>query len=222
MHRSEGVNVAAAAILLGIGAVILGLLAPIAAAIVAGVCIVAGLYVLGGIYVGWWLPTTAVERLFRPNLRDLEASIVKVSDPQVILRVGLYNAGRDNVPDAILNVVVPEFITEIHRCAEDGEIGREEHKGTFSRTPEPLIQDQPKLHSIYWNGNVSYPGRTHRVAYFRVTMPETRDFPVRLEITAPGLEEPFHARFELSPETFRQQLVERSIERAQDSGGRGS
>lgn len=167
---------------------------------VAALMALGGAYVLAAVYVVELpLPLTRSERKFRPHLKDPVAQLVSVSQEIIVVfQIGLNNAGRGNVPEALLNVVVPEFIAELHRCTEMGEIGRPEHRGSYSYTPESLLPDQPDLGSIYWNGNVSYPGRSHRVVYLRATMKERRDFPVRLEVTAPELDEPLKAHFEIT------------------------
>jgi hypothetical protein len=159
---------------------------------------ISGAYVLSAVYLlALPLPKTRSERKFRPNLRFVEAHLVSLREIMVF-QIGVQNAGRGNVPEALLNVVVPEFIAELHRCTEAGEIGRQEHRGEYSHTPESLIPDQPDVRSIYWNGNVSFPGRTHRIVYLRATMNEVRDFPVRLEITSPELDEPLEKHFEIT------------------------
>jgi hypothetical protein len=207
MHRSEGTNIAVGALLIGIGAVILGLLAPVAAAVVAAVSALAGGYLILGVYRGWPLPTTATERLFRPSLTSAAAHVISVHGHKVVFQIGIENAGRGDVPNGLLNVVVPEFVSELHRCTESGRIGQPEHKGAVSHTSEALLPDEPETHSIYWNGNVSYPGRMSRIIYFRATISPIRDFPLRLKVIAPDLDEPFDERFFLAPLAFMQQTT---------------
>ncbi len=186
MDRSEGVNVAVGAVLVGFGAVILGLIAPEAAYVASALCIAAGGYLVIGVYMGWPLPTTAAERAFRPNLTVELTGLRDSGDDFVVFHVAIKNHGRGDANDAFVNVVVPDFVTEMARCTAEGETGLEEHKGAFSREAEQ-----------FWNGNVSFPGRRTRFVFFRVTLPDQRGFPVRLNVTSPELNTPLEHRFEL-------------------------
>jgi hypothetical protein len=213
MDKSEAASISVSGILLGIGGVMLSIVFPLAAAVdppaltawwflalssIGGALALVGTYMVVAVYAGCWLPATARERAFRPRLQDAEAHVLRLDENDAVFRIALYNAGRGNVDGALLNVVVPDFITELHRCSETGVTGLEEHKGAYSSTPEALLEDDPDVGSIYWNGNVSFPGRMHRLIFFRATLTSLRDFPVRLEITAPELETPFNKRFHLS------------------------
>ncbi len=180
MHRSEGINVALAAILLGIGAVILGLLAPTAAVIVGAVCAAAGLYLLGGVYVGWWLPTTAVARAFQARLVVVEAHVRKVTLAYFVVHLNVKNEGREDVADALVNFVVPDFVEEVKRCTPEGDVNVPEHKGAFWREDER-----------FWNGNVSFPGGENRLIFFRVVPCRSGDFRARLTVASPALERRF-------------------------------
>jgi hypothetical protein len=132
MRRSDGTNLAIGGILVGISAVMLGLLSPAAAVAVAGVCGILGLYVIvGGVYLGWWTPATAVERALQPNLRDAEAEVFLVQDKHVFFQIGVYNSGRDNLDGAHLNVIVPEFVSEMHRCTVEGKLAEKNIKERF-------------------------------------------------------------------------------------------
>lgn len=159
---------------------------------------VLGAYILTSVMIGLPFPATRLERIMQPRLTGTEARAARVDGTDVVFQIGTYNAGRANVDGAMVNVVVPEYINELHRCSENGEIGRPEHKGGCSGVPESLVPGQPDLGSIYWNGNVSYPGRTHRVVYFRAVMSEPRGFPMRLEITSPELDESLERRFDIT------------------------
>lgn len=165
---------------------------------IAAVAAATGLYVLGAVMFGWPFPATYIERQFQPRLEGTTVRVISSRRGEVVFSVGTYNAGRSNIDAALVNVVVPDFIREIHRCTERGETGRPEHAGAFSSVPEKLQPDDDETASIYWNGNISFPGRIHRIAYFKVVMDTRRDFPIRLQITAPELEEPLQQRFDLN------------------------
>lgn len=160
------------------------------------------LAVVGAYYLVavWWsrLPTgtTAIERVFQPRLVNVVAEATLYGGEDIVFKVGAFNAGRGNIDGAMLNVLVPEFATRMERCTENGFVGLDEHKGGVSGTPEALISYRPTLGSIYWNGNLSFPGRMARVAYFRITKPGVpHDFPIRFKVIAPELDEPFDEVF---------------------------
>ncbi len=194
MDRSEGINVAVGALLVGVAAVILGLLAPTAAAVVGAVSFVCGAYLIVAVYAGWPTLTTAAQRVYKPRLVDAEASVRGFPpDGSVVFQIGAVNTGRGNLDDAYLNVVVPSFITRMERCTQDGECGRDEHKGAFSFGAER-----------YWNGNLSFPGRMSRVVFFRVwgkPHEPLRDFIVRFKVFSPLLDEPLEQEFEIAVST---------------------
>ena len=157
-----------------------------------------GVYLLAAVWFGWPTWTTAIERAFQPQLVDTTAVAHRLVHPNfVVVKIGTYNAGRGNVEDALVNVLVPDFITDIQRCDERGGIGHPLHMtipGTH--TSEGLIPYQPSVGSIYWDGRVSFPGRIALIAYFLLAMPGMRhDFPLRLKITAPELQEPVEQDF---------------------------
>jgi hypothetical protein len=115
-----------------------------------------GVYFLFAVWSGFQTGSTAIERAFQPRLVDTTAEAHLLVPPDyVAVKIGTINAGRGNVDEALVNVLVPEFITLIDRCDELGGRG---HMGSFSHTTEALIPYQPNLGSIYWNGNVSFPG----------------------------------------------------------------
>jgi hypothetical protein len=164
-----------------------------------------GVYFLIAVWVGLptWLPTwtTAMEREFQPRLVDTSAEGHRLVPPEyIVVKIGTRNAGRGNVDKANVNVLVPDFITYIERCDERGGTDNPRYSGGGTdQTSEALIRYQPDVGSIYWNNTVSFPGRVAWVAYFLLRLPGTRhDFPLRLKITAPELEEEseqdFHIR----------------------------
>ena len=137
MHRSDGTNLAVGALLVGISAVILGLLSPLAAGIVAAICGVAGLYmIVGGVYVGLPTPATVVERAFRPRLTDAEAEVTQILRDGLVFQISVVNRGRDDVRDGLVNVTVPEDVQELKRSTTAGEVNNPEHKGSFWDQPE--------------------------------------------------------------------------------------
>jgi hypothetical protein len=218
MERSDAIHVTVAGIFLGVGGVGLTILIPLAAAVkphdwtaawfliptcCMGALAVAGLYMIGAVYRGWPMPETASERVFAPDLRAIEAHVTKVDGDGVLIRIALRNYGRGNINDALVNVVLPAFFTSIRRCAEDGGLGH--HQGAWSTTSENLGTGRLQT-SIYWNGNVSFPGRMSRIIFFRAPLsdPSVRTFPLRLEVTAVELERALDQRFTIMiPEDVR-------------------
>jgi len=189
MERSEGANLAVGALLIGIGAVILGLLAPVAAAVVAGVCAFVGAYlIVGGVYLGWPSFTTAAERVFRPRLVNASSRLVQ-TDRGIVFELAALNEGRDDLIDANLNVVVPTFVTKLDRCSAHGQVGLPEHKGAFF----------PGRQEGFWHGTVTFPGRMTRIVYFRAEMEPVRDFWVRWKVIAPVLNPTLEETFCLTP-----------------------
>jgi hypothetical protein len=158
-----------------------------------------GAYYLGAVWFGWPTWSTAIERALQPRLVNTTAEAHLLVHPDyVVVKIGSVNAGRGNIDGAMLNVLVPEFITEMERCDERGGTGHRDHMGGTSHTPEALIPYQPNLGSIYWNGNLSYPGRFARIAFFRLRMPGLpHDFPLRLKVSAPELDEPVDEVFHI-------------------------
>lgn len=158
-----------------------------------------GVYLLAAVWFGFPTWTTAIERAFQPRLIDTNAEAHRLVHPDyVVVKIGTINAGRGNVTRAMVNVVVPDFITQIDRCGEDGGTGNPRHDGESAHTSEALIRYQPNRGSIFWNGYIDFPGRTARVTYFRLMMPGMRhDFPLRLRITSPELEEPIEEQFHI-------------------------
>jgi hypothetical protein len=159
-----------------------------------------GVYFLIAVWLGLPTWTTAIERTFQARLVDTNAEGHRlVPHNYIVVKIGTRNAGRGNVDKANVNVVVPDFITYIERCDERGGQGNPRYAGGGTdRTSEALIPYQPDLGSIYWNNTVSFPGRVAWVAYFLLDLPGTRhDFPLRLKITAPELEEPFEQDFQI-------------------------
>lgn len=188
MDRSQGVTVAVASLLIGIGAVLVGLLSPTASIAIAAVCFATGVYLLvGGVYLGKWTPTTYLDRAFRPHLVEVEAWVARVHHNAVIFRIKLRNAGRDDLNGAYVIVIVPEFITEMARTNAEGEGGHPELLGGFWREDER-----------FWNGNVSFPGRLHKLMHFRVEMSPVRDFSAELRISAPALDTPLEVPLNLT------------------------
>lgn len=199
MERSDATHLAVAAILLGVGGVGLSILAPLtasadspdwtavwflASAAAFGLFSALGVYVVVAVYVGWPLPPTAAQRAFRPNLADLKARIRHRDERHAIVEISVRNRGRGDLNDALVNLIVPEFVDEVERCTADGGPGRPEHAGAFWKEDEK-----------FWNGNVSFPGRMVRLLFFRLTMPADRDFSMRLKVFSPTLPEIFERSF---------------------------
>jgi len=158
----------------------------------------AGAYVLVAVWVRLPLPATRLERDLQPRLERMTADVTRREGDQLFIRIGAFNAGRANIDGAMLNVLVPDYFTELDRCSEHGEVGRDEHKGATSHTPESLLERQPEVGSIYWNGNVSFPGRMSRVIYYRAVMAtEVETFPLRLKVFASELDRLPNERFVL-------------------------
>jgi hypothetical protein len=190
MDRSEGINVAVGALLVGIGVVILGLLAPEAATVVAAACTVAGLYlIVGGAYFGLPSLRTATDRAFSPKLEGAKAEIDRVEGNNAIVRIEVANTGRDDLNGAVVIVSVPSFVSRLDRCNYQGEVGLPQHKGEFYKDNE----------ASFWNGNVSFPGRLPRVVFFRVTLSTLRAFEVEFKVSSPGLHDAVVSTFQLTP-----------------------
>jgi hypothetical protein len=164
-----------------------------------------GAYFLAAVWSGWPTGSTAIERAFQPRLMDTTVEAYRLVHPHyVVVKIGTINAGRGNIDGALVNVLVPDFITEIDRCGEDGGTGHPHHLGGVDHTSETLITYQPNRQSIYWNGNISFPGRIARIAYFRLKKPGMRhDFPLRLRIVSPELKEPFDQQFHIRASMLR-------------------
>jgi hypothetical protein len=164
-----------------------------------------GVYFLVAVWSGLPTGATGIERAFQPRLVDTTAEAhVLVPPNYIVVKIGLRNAGRGNV-DALVNVLVPDFISQIDRCDERGGIGYPLHMGgAAAHSSEALIRYQPNLGSIYWNGTIDFPGRIARIIYFRLEMPGMRhDFPLLLKITAPELDEQVEQRFHIHASALR-------------------
>jgi hypothetical protein len=189
MHRSDGINVAVGGLLVGISAVILGLLSPTAAAIVAIACAATGIYmIVGGVYLGLPTPTTAVERALAPRLRSIGARVTRIVAGDPVFSIRIQNTGRDDLNDALINLTVPDDFHSLKRCTASGEVNRPEHRGSF------WDEDGQK----FWNGTVAFPGRSLSVFYFRATLPTVHDFSVTFKVHSPALDEPPEFPFHLS------------------------
>ena len=194
MHRPDGRNFALAAILLGVSAVtLLNLLSDRPSAIIAVACGVLGVYVLiGGVYLGWWTPATALERRLQPRLVDAQARMTLILDHgDFVMELLIRNAGWDNLDDAYLNIIVPETVSELKRSnpAGDVHVVQPQNRGAFT-----------ELRQRFWEGNVSFPGRMPRIAYFRATA-RRAEFPLRIKVkvSSPALDELPEFSFDLTP-----------------------
>jgi hypothetical protein len=188
MDRSEGTTLAVGALLVGVGAVILGLLAPTAAAVVGAICGVAGIYMVASVYTGWPTFRTATDRVFQPKLSEARAEYRRHINDDVVFLIRVENSGRDNLNNALVNVVVPDFVRSLKRSTADGDVGREEHRGVFS------IEDER-----FWSGDVSFSGRMTTFIFFRASLPSLRDFAVRFKVFSPELDELFEAHLHIQP-----------------------
>lgn len=206
MERSEATHVGVGSALLATGGIGLAILLPLTAAAKEGPwttwwfltlapisCALGltGFYMLTAVYTGAWLPRTALERRFTPRLVWSDTSVVRADEKAVVFRVGIGNEGRDNLDDAVVNLVVPSFVTRIWRSEESGERFRE--PGDQSTTPESLLDDDAgrPIASTSWLGRMDFPGRTYRVMFFRAEMDTVRGFPARVLVVGPALDEGF-------------------------------
>ena len=157
-----------------------------------------GLYIVAAVYLGLPLPQTAAEREFTPRLKAVEAHVLgKTIRGAPIFQIAFNNEGRGDVTDALVNVIAPNFVSALQRRTENGV--RHPHEGACSTTSESLIkgEDGNPVESIYWNGNVTFPGRVHRIIYFHANMESPRSFPIRVQVISVALAEPVSARFDL-------------------------
>jgi len=213
MGKGDAIHVSVGAALLAIGAgAILTLLiyeaqSPhthlwhtawfLAAFTVAAFLTTTGIYILAALYLPLPLPPTRGERIASPRLQPRDAHVVEAKGSQVIFGLGFYNSGADELENAVVNVVVPDFVSQLERCNERGAALAE---GTWSYTPESIAiddQDRP-LPSVYWNGRVTFPGQVSRLIFFRATLSPLQDIPVKLLIMGAGLQKPLAARVTLS------------------------
>jgi hypothetical protein len=170
----------------------------LAPASAAGALAVIGFYIVAAVYVGWPLPPTAAEKALTPQLRAIDARFDGMTlGGHVTFQLHLDNPGRVDITNALINVVAPNFVLKLYRRKETGDTHPDD--GSYSETSVSLIADDAgkPLPSIYWNGNVTFPGRTHRFLFFSAVMKEPRSFPIRVGITAESLSEPLSAHFEI-------------------------
>lgn len=178
----------------------LGILIPLAAAarehpwgeawfliptIVAGCLGLAGLYTLAAVYAGWWLPQTAVERIGQPRLSDAVIRQVGMDGKLLVFEVGVKNEGKEDVPNGIVNLLVPDWATNLARSSDGGS---PIHVGSVLHTAETLDGQHG---SWYWTGTEVFPGVTAKLLYFRVKLPEARNLPIKLKVSSSALAEPF-------------------------------
>jgi hypothetical protein len=116
-----------------------------------------GAYVLLSVWFPLPLWATRSEREFQPRLEGTEAHVRKAYGNHVIFQIGTYNAGRGNVDGAIVNVIVPEFATELHRSTEDGEIGRESTRERGHVPPKHYLRASRTLPPFTGTGTSASP-----------------------------------------------------------------
>ena len=135
MERSDATHVGVGSALLATGLVGVTILVPLAVAAknqpwtapwflallgITASLACAGFYMLLAVYSGWWLPRTHLDRVFSPKI-VLDSATARVDSGMVMLHLGLRNDGRGNVRRAVVNLVVPTFVTALHRCDVRGE-----------------------------------------------------------------------------------------------------
>lgn len=138
-------------------------------------------YMLIAIYAGWPLPRTASEREHATDLRFIEAHALRVDDGRIVFQVAFRNDGRGDVENALVNVVVPRRLEYLHRVRENGTSHPDD--GGRSETDEYLPGGDEM--SLYRNGNITFPGRISRIAYFAGAMSLQHDFPIRIKPCGP-------------------------------------
>lgn len=211
MERSDATHVAVGSALFGISGVALSILIPLAVAaksdpwgepwflapsIISGVLGLAGLYMLAAVYTGWWLPTTASERVTRADLVDHGVEIIRRKDDFLVFQIGFENRGRLDIPKAVVNVTVPAFVASLGLCNLKGEALA---GGTYSPTRASFF-DEDEQDALFWNGYVDFPGRSSHPLYFRAILLEVRDVPIRWNVISVELPEEYErtAYLELS------------------------
>jgi hypothetical protein len=153
---------------------------------IAGLCTVLGSYILLAIYTGWSLPRTAGERESAPDLHTQDIRLRHLRGNEYVLELGYINEGGGDVRDAMLNVLVPDFVSPFQRCLDDGTPIAE---GGLAHTSESLMIDASgvPIESSYWNGPVTFPAHAARPLHFLVGLQQGRELRVLARLTSSAI-----------------------------------
>jgi hypothetical protein len=222
MRHYEGTHIAAGGTLLGIGCgSILTLLIAAAAtaaqpplaerswylsAVAVSVLFVAmGAWLVLGVYVPWIpLPPTAHARQMAPDLKIDRVSILNAGrtmrgDIRIMFHVGFQNYGRGDVPNTIIEVLVPDFFLDF-RCCDM--FGNERLVGRLSQTAESLQKSDQgeEIASRVWSrAGFTFYGNTATPIYFLLFQSDPQPFRVRVSATSSELAEAVGGIYDLDP-----------------------
>jgi hypothetical protein len=124
----------------------------------ASLAFVTGVLFLLSVYV--YVPffsnlATLRERREQPRLVDRGVHVESVDHQthRVVFEIGLENLGTADVPEAVVNLLAPDFVTALQLSTQRGASS----SSNYSHTSESITPDGQA--SIYWNGTLAFPGR---------------------------------------------------------------
>jgi hypothetical protein len=166
-----------------------------------------GAWLFLGVYVPWFkLPQTVHGRLMASDLRLDRVTILQTTetiggDWRIMFHVGFQNYGRGDVPNAIVQVLVPDFFRDFRYCDM---FGRERDVGDLTNTSESLQADDAgaPIESRVWSATgLTLYGNAATPIYFLCFQKSLQPFRVRVSLTSSELSKPIDGIYDLDPRT---------------------